>query len=314
MQKAPVELRFVPPMECKEVKSFAGIPRGPEWQYEIKFDGFRAIAVKQQNDVTIFSRSGKPFTQFGNLYDAVAKLPGKSIILDGEICALDENGRSNFNALQNIRTRPVDVHFYVFDFLHWQGANLLELPLAQRQQRLWNTFKDSDHIHYPIPLNAELERIILKIREYGFEGIIAKERDSIYIPGKSPGTWIKKKLKQSAEFIIGGYIPGRNGVDEILVGEFENKKFNFVEDIDDGFVPATRRQVFEAVKKLETDKCPFANLAGPQNKAKLDREKLRQVHWLKPKVVTEISFNERTPNNHLRHGEFKRLRPDKAAR
>lgn len=307
MQKMPPELGFVPPMECKEVKRIDDIPRGDEWQYEIKFDGYRGIAIKQHNEVRIFSRNGNLLTQFPNLYEAIGKLPRKSFILDGEIVGLDENGKSNFNALQRSKTRRIDVHFYAFDLLHLEGEDLMKLPLHERQKQMFQNFSATDFIHPSAPLDADLDDIIKNLRQIGFEGVIAKRRESIYLPGKIPGTWIKKKLKQTDQFIIGGFIPGITGVDEILIGEFSGKDFRFIEDIDDGFIPATRRKVYEAIKKLETDKCPFQNLTGSQARKHLDKEKLEQAHWIKPKVTVEVAFNERTPNNHLRHGEFVRL-------
>src|SRR3954467_5218679 len=136
MQMMRPRLSFVKPMECKEVKAIDRIPQGKEWQYEIKFDGYRCIAVKQRNEVELYSRRGLLFRKFLNLYEAIQHQRPKSFILDGEIVALDQYGRPDFNALQTAGSTKQDVHFYAFDLLNIEGEPLLDLPLTQRQQRL----------------------------------------------------------------------------------------------------------------------------------------------------------------------------------
>lgn len=311
MQKEPAQLFFVEPMECKEVKHLREIPRGDDWQYEIKWDGYRCNAIKQKGEVELFSRNGNSFTQFSNLYDVLRDYRHKSFILDGEIVALDDDGHSDFNRLQRAKSRPVDVQFYAFDLLHLNGKNLMGLPLEKRQEMLTDSFARGDYFHHSPPINGDVESIAAKIEELGLEGIVAKRKDSIYVPGKVPGSWVKKKLKQSDEFIIGGYVPGSNGVDSILVGRYADGEFMFVEDVDDGFIPATRKQVFNAIKDLKTDECPFANLPEKKGGGRMDKEKMKEVFWVEPKVVVEIAMNEWTPDKHLRHSEFRRLRPDK---
>ena len=120
----PATLRFIAPMECREVKTVREIPRGESWQYEIKFDGYRCIAIKQHNEVTLYSRNGKAFTQFENLFDLFRAQRPKSFILDGEVVALDADGKSNFNALQRAKSKRIDVHFYAFDLLNLEGKSL----------------------------------------------------------------------------------------------------------------------------------------------------------------------------------------------
>ena len=300
-------------MECKEVREETRIPVASEWQYEIKFDGYRCIAIKQKNQAELFSRRGLLFKQFLNLYDEIRIQPAKAFILDGEVVALDADGRSDFNALQHAGTRQIDVHFYAFDLLHLDGHDLTGEPLVERQNLLRQSFAPTSFFHIAPSLTGKLKTILAKIRKFGFEGIIAKRKDSIYQPGERPGSWVKKKLKQSDEFIIGGYIPNGKAVDELLVGRYAGKRLMFVAAVDDGFVPATRRLVFDAVNRFETSSCPFANL--PEKRARrsaMDKEKMSKARWLKPRAVVEIAFNEWTPDRHLRHAEFKRLRDDKA--
>jgi DNA ligase D-like protein (predicted ligase) len=313
MQTVHAKLFFVPPMECKEIKTVDKLPQGSDWQYEVKFDGYRCIAIKQNNEVELFSRRGLPFKKFFNLYQTLGDQPVKSFVLDGEIVALDETGRSNFNALQNAG-KELKVHFYPFDLLNINGEELMNLPLRARQTRLQSHFLSSDYFHKFGPLAAEVTTIIKKIRTFGFEGMIAKQKESLYVPGKTPGCWIKLKLKPTEEFIVGGFIPGAHGLEQLIVGRFSEKKFKYVAALDDGFVPATRRKVFETIKKCAIRNCPFVNLPEKRGRHRMDSEKMKSVTWVAPEIVVEIAMNEWTPDGHLRHAEFKRLRDDMQAR
>lgn len=315
MQKEPAQLFFVEPMECKEVRNVRDIPGTDDWQYELKYDGYRCVATIRKGEVTLYSHNGNVFVQFPNVEAALGKIKVTTLILDGEIVALTEEGRSDFNALQRTRTKPIIVHFYIFDLLHLNGKDLRAKPLAERQQLLWKTFPElPDYLHHSKPLLADLDTVMEKIQEFGFEGIVAKKKDSIYTPGNAPGSWLKRKLKQTDEFIIGGYTPGNNGVDKILIGKYHHQQLMFVDALDDGFIPATRRQVFKAIEKLTINECPFTNLPEKKGRGRMDNEKMTEVTWVKPKIVVEVAMNEWTPAKHLRHAEFRRLRPDKTTK
>jgi bifunctional non-homologous end joining protein LigD len=301
-------------MECKEANSVRNIPRGEQWQYELKFDGYRCIAIKQNNHIELYSRRGIVFQQFTNIYKSLQRQPSKSFILDGEIVALDQEGASDFGALSQAVTRADGVHFYAFDLLHCDGDNLMSCPLIERQMRLRSEIQRDDFLHIPGPLQGELDPIVAKIREFGFEGIIAKEKTSLYQPGKASSSWIKMKLKQSDEFIVGGYIPGPNGIEQLVVGRFDGKEFKYVQALDDGFVPATRRKVHAAIKKFVTPACPFTNLPETSGVHQMDAQMMQKVIWTKPRVIVEVAMNEWTPDRHLRHAEFKRVRDDKTIR
>lgn len=306
----PAQLQFIAPMECKEVRAPDQLPRGKGWQYEVKLDGYRCIAIKQHNEVQLFSRRGKPFAQFPNLFASLLEQRARDFIVDGEIVALDAYGRSNFNALQRWGRSPVDVHFFAFDLLHLNGESLARTPLHERQNQLWQSFLEGGFIHLPRPLKADLDLILTKVKAFGFEGIVAKQIDSTYEPGQRSGAWIKMKMKQSDEFIVGGYISGGNRVDELIVGKPSPAGLQYVESLDDGFIPATRLDVFAKLKKFATLECPFVNLPEKNGPHRMDREKMRKATWVKPRLVAEIAFNEWTPDGHLRHGEFKSLRAD----
>ena len=310
MQKVPRELRFVEPMECLEVGE-ANIPEGKGWSYEIKHDGYRAIAIKQNNEILLFSRNGKPLNQFLNLYEELRETPGKTFILDGEIVALDDAGRQSFSILQNIRSKRRSVTFYAFDLLHFNGRDLMEEPLRERRAFLEKTFlKLPPNLKISPVLKGTRASVLAKLREFEFEGIIAKRLDSIYEPGKRSGACQKHKTQRTDDFIIGGYI-GDRAVEELLVGEQRGDGLHFVESVKNGFVPAKRREVYQAIHKLVRGEQPFVNLPEKKGPHAMDREKMREVHWVKPKLVVELAFNERTSHGHLRHSRFVRLRPDK---
>jgi DNA ligase D-like protein (predicted ligase) len=307
MQKEPAQLFFVDPVECRPVQQ---LPEGDDWQHEIKFDGYRAIAVKQRGEVELFSRRGNSFNAaYPGVVTALLGLRAKSFVLDGELVAIDGAGRHSFSLLQNAKSRAAAVHFYVFDLLHFDGENLMERPLARRRETLEKAFpKWPAGIELSPLLAGSLKRITASIREFGFEGIVAKRKDSIYRPGEEPGTWVKKKMQRSEDFIVGGYIPGAHGVDQLVVGAWKEGALHFVDSVKNGFVPTTRRKVQQAIAKLKAPDCPFVNLPEKKRPHAMDRDKMRTVRWVKPKITCEIAFNEWTPSGHLRHSKFLRLR------
>jgi bifunctional non-homologous end joining protein LigD len=307
MQKMPAALFFIEPMECRPVEK---LPEGEEWQHEIKFDGYRAIAIKQSGEVSLSSRRGNSFNaDYPETVRELGALRAKSFILDGELVAIDEQGRHSFSLLQNAKSKTARVHFYAFDLLHLDGDNLMQLPLSRRRAELQSAFPKWPSLVQLSPvLTGPLNEITARIREYEFEGIVAKRTDSIYRPGEEPGTWVKKKLQRSDDFMVGGYIPGANGIDQLVVGMRRDGALHFVDSVKNGFVPTTRRKVQEAIQKLVTPECPFVNLPEKKRPHAMDREKMKTVRWVKPKVIAEIAFNEWTPSGHLRHSKFLRLR------
>ena len=307
MQKMPATLSFVEPMECKPVGK---LPEGDEWQHEIKFDGYRAIAVRQHGEVNLFSRRGKLFNaDYPETVAALRSLRAKSFILDGELVALDADGRHSFSLLQNAKTKTAPVVFYAFDLLNFDDEDLMGRPLKRRRQELENAFPKWPSLVQLSPLlRGSLTAITGQIRKFQFEGIVAKRTDSLYRPGDEPGTWVKMKMQRSEDFIVGGFIPGGHGVDQLVVGVRKEGALHFVDSVKNGFVPTTRRKVLEAIEKLVTSECPFVNLPEKKRPHAMDLEKMKTVRWVRPKIVCEIAFNEWTPSGHLRHSKFLRLR------
>jgi DNA ligase D-like protein (predicted ligase) len=307
MQKMPAPLRFIPPMECLEVHQ---IPEGELWRYELKLDGYRTIAIKQDGEIDLFSRNGSSFnSKFPSVLETLQTLPVKRFILDGEIVALDEHGRHSFALLQNIKTSKASLRFYVFDLLHIDNDDLTKTILEKRRKRLEKEFPArASNIELSPILVGQARKVLAHVKEFEFEGVVAKRLDSIYLPAKTSDKWQKQKTQRSDDFLVGGYIPGQFGIEQLVVGEKRDGDFFFVDSVKNGFVPTTRQKVFDAIKGKEIQKCPFVNLPEKKGAHRMDWEKMATVRWMRPHIVAEIAFNERTNAGHLRHSKFLRLR------
>jgi DNA ligase D-like protein (predicted ligase) len=307
------DLRFIEPMYARLVNE---LPEGEEWLYEVKFDGYRCLAGRDSNGVTLWSRRGNFFTkQFPHVAQAFERIPPGTIV-DGEIVALDANGRISFNLLQHHRSKAQALLFYVFDVLVYRGRSLLEEPLAARREILSEIFKGKKAAPIALSetLDASVDELVRVAKEFGFEGIVAKRKDSVYESGKRTGAWVKYRVNWGQEFVIGGYTPG-NPFDALIVGYYEGERLLYAAKVRNGFVPQLRREVASRFKVLEIDNCPFANL--PEKKRTqwaLTKEEMENCVWLKPELVAQIEFTEWTPDGHLRHSKFIGLIDDKDAR
>jgi DNA ligase D-like protein (predicted ligase) len=292
------------------------LPQGQEWLYEIKFDGYRCLAGRDSAGVTLWSRKENLFTkQFPQIVQACERLPPNTLV-DGEIVALDESGRISFNLLQHHRSQAQALVFYAFDVLIYRGRSVLKVPLHFRREVLHKIFEDIKSA--PMGLSENIEAaptdMIRIAREFGFEGIVAKRKDSLYESGKRTGAWLKYKVNRGQEFVIGGYTPD-HPFDALIVGYYEGERLLYVAKVRNGFVPLVRREVASKFKGLEIDTCPFANL--PERKRTqwaLTKEEMKNCVWLKPELVAQIEFTEWTPDGHLRHLKFVGLREDKETR
>jgi bifunctional non-homologous end joining protein LigD len=305
-------VQFVEPMYAQLVQQ---LPEGKDWLYEVKFDGYRCLASRDAAGVTLWSRRGNDLTaQFPNIVKACEQLPARTL-LDGEIVAIDENGRISFNLLQHHRSQAQALLFYAFDVLIHRGINLINEPLSKRRELLANIMKPLMRRANGVSLSESIDttpaELISVVKEFGFEGVIAKRKDSCYESGKRSGAWLKYKVNKSQEFVIGGYTPG-NPLDAVIVGYYDGQQLIYAAKVRNGFVPRVRRDVWQKLRGLEIASCPFANL--PEKKRtqfSLTREEMKNCIWLKPKLVAQIDFTEWTPDGHLRHSKFVGLRDDK---
>jgi bifunctional non-homologous end joining protein LigD len=308
--------RFIEPMQCRPVDR---LPAGYEWEYEVKLDGYRALGIKSGGRVRLVSRNGNELAdRFPAVTRALTKLPDETIV-DGEVVALDGTGRPSFSLLQNYRQAGTALEYYAFDLVHLAGRNLREHPLDERRQLLRS--RVMPHLLSPIrfseTLSGSAAEVITAIKGQSLEGVIAKRSDSRYEPGQRSGAWVKLRVNQGQELVIGGYVPTGSNFDSLIVGYYAGDELIYVARVRNGFVPAVREKVFKHFRGLETEECPFVNL--PQrNKGRwgygLTTEKMDECRWLKPMLVAQIEFAEWTDGDHLRHSKFVGLRDDKNAR
>jgi bifunctional non-homologous end joining protein LigD len=181
------------------------LPEG-DWLYEINHDGYRALAFKDGKDVRLVSRNKKAF-DYPQLVDTLRKLPAERAILDGEIAALDEKGRSSFQLLQLFKSSgDVPLVYYVFDLLFLEGKDLCNQPLSVRRKALANLLKDPpDNIRLSDELRGSEDDLIRVAQEFGLEDLVAKRKASVYESGRRSGAWVKFKITKAQEFVIGGY-------------------------------------------------------------------------------------------------------------
>ena len=304
---------FVPPMKPILVST---LPEGPGWLYEIKWDGYRALAVRHRETVQLLSPKNKDQAEaFPALVKAVRSVPANSLLMDGEIVAVDENGRPSFQALQNRSSlgRKWHVVYYAFDLLNVEGEDLRRLPLVERKARLKALVEGTD-VRFSADLPGTPLDIIKAVKRSGLEGIVAKQSDSAYVPGERTRHWQKLKLSLSQEFVIGGYNPGGRTLSSLLVGYYEHKHLLFVGKVRQGLNPGLRIRLMRALEPLTSTRCPFTNL--PSSKTGhfgegITKEDMAKLRWVHPKLIAQVSFTEWTSYGLLRHATFGGLREDK---
>jgi len=271
--------------------------------------------LKDHNHVQLRSRNDNALTStYPMIAAAASKLRAQTAALDGEIVALDPKGKPSFQALQHRSAHHnYAIAFYAFDLLHLDGEDLTNLPLEERRKRLPDVVNGSG-ILLSDALVGTSQQVIEAVSRIGLEGIVAKRKDSLYQSGERSGAWVKLKLDQQQEFVIGGYRPGPHGVDALLVGYYDGKELRFAGKVRAGFTPHLRREVFNELKPLQAARCPFVDL--PNSKTShwgggVTAEQMSEMVWVKPKLVAQIRFVEPTNDGHLRHAAFLGLRNDR---
>jgi DNA ligase D-like protein (predicted ligase) len=309
-------VRFIEPMLLLRTEK---LPEGPGIQYEIKFDGYRALAMKSGGKVQLRSRNDNDFNvRYPGIVKALAPMPDETVI-DGEVVALDRDGKPSFNTLQNYGSAGAPLHFYIFDLLILKGRDVMGEPLVKRRELLEEHILTNltEPIRYSPVLEAKLEDLIRSVKAQGLEGLVAKRRNSKYEPGQRSGAWQKMRVNQGQEFVIAGYTPSPKNFDALVIGYYEGSKLMYAARTRNGFTPASRAELFKKLKPLEISGCPFANL--PEKKAGrwgagLTAAKMAECRWLKPQLIGQFEFVEWTEDAHLRHSRFVALRDDKKAK
>jgi bifunctional non-homologous end joining protein LigD len=297
------------------------LPVGSEWSYEVKWDGYRAQAVKRGDAVTLVSRNGKDLTkQFPSVASALRTVRARNAVLDGEIVALDAHGRPSFQALHHWDIAGLVVVYYAFDLLHIDGREVVREPLDRRRAQLKGAV-DGSQILLSEPLPGTPGQIEAAIKRMKLEGIVAKRRDSMYEPGRRSEAWVKVRFAQRQEFVVGGFRPLTDGFDSIVVGYYAGPKTRATRlmcagKVRNGITPHSRALLLHRLAPLVIRKCPFVNLpstrAGRWGEG-ITAEEMTTLRWVKPLTVVEVSFVEWTRDGSLRHAAFEGIRDDKTA-
>jgi len=315
----PLPVKFIEPMKARLVAS----PPEGEWIYEIKLDGFRALAFKEGTQVRLLSRNEKDFgAKFPEVLDAVKRISAREAIIDGEIVALDPKGRSSFQLLQAYdlgQERP-PIFFYVFDLLRLNGKDLRNEPLVVRKELLEKLLKKvPGGLRFSASLEGPPDKLLAQARRLGLEGLVAKRKDSVYEAGKRSGAWIKLKLHQEQEMVIGGYTPpqgSRQHFGSLLLGYQVKNGLHFAGKVGTGFDDALLEKLHRRLNALGISDCPFENL--PEKKPSrysqgLTPAEMKRCHWVKPSLICQVKFSEWTRDGKLRQPVFLGLREDKDA-
>jgi bifunctional non-homologous end joining protein LigD len=288
------------------------VPTSGDWLYEVKLDGYRAIAAVSGDNVKIFTRNGLDWTRkFAGVADALAALDLDGALLDGEICAIDENGRSDFSLLQQgIKEGNVSLAYFVFDLLALGGKSRRNETLTTRKaelQKLLQSAPRQGPIYFNDHVRNHGREMLKSLCEKGFEGVIAKRADATYPQGRST-SWLKIKCEKAQEFVIVGWSPSSRGrsFSSILLGLHEGGELRYAGRVGSGFGDKDLADLADRFKKLSRDDPAFTGEVPAAIK--------RHAHWLDPKLVAHIAFAEFTRDRVVRQGRFVALREDKKAK
>ena len=302
----------------------AELPAGI-WRTEIKFDGYRALAILRGAKIELWSRNEKTLSaDYPEVVAALRAVRCESAVLDGEIVALDAEGRSRFQLLQQrsmTGARP-PIHFYVFDLLHLNGESWMSTPIEQRRTALEKLLgrKKGGVLRLSPVFETKPAVVLAEARRQGLEGIVIKQPGSLYEPGRRSGAWLKHRLSNEQEFVIGGFTPPRGGrsyFGAILVGYYDgNGDLQYAGKVGTGFDGALLASLHREFQKRRTAASPFENL--PRGRSRwgvgMTAAVMKTVSWMRPELVGQVRFSEWTEDGLLRQPVFLGLRKDKPAR
>jgi DNA ligase D-like protein (predicted ligase)/DNA ligase D-like protein (predicted 3'-phosphoesterase) len=277
------------------------------WAFEGKWDGYRLLVNADHGDLELRSRSGRDVTgEYPALQALAADLAEHHVILDGEAVALDEGGVPNFGLMQN-RARSTRVEFWAFDVLALDGRSLLRAKYSDRR-RILEALAEAGGLIVPDQLPGDGAAALEYAREHRWEGVVAKKRDATYQPGRRSQSWIKDKLWRTQEVVIGGWRAGEggrtSGIGALLIGVPGDGGLDFAGRVGTGFTDKDLAALKKTLAPLHTDESPFtARLVGPDAKG---------VTFVRPELVGEVRFSERTSDGRLRQPSWRGMRPDKS--
>ncbi|MDR2282657.1 MAG: non-homologous end-joining DNA ligase, partial [Sphingobacterium sp.] len=289
------------------------------WEFEVKWDGYRALTFKNSKKTELMSRNQKSFAdKFYPVMEAMEDWDDEFVV-DGEVVALDKDGIPNFNILQNWKSEDQgDLQYYIFDLLWYRGKNLMGLTLNERKAILEAIIpKDHPVIKLSDSLNVAGTTLFKQVSKMGLEGIMAKRSSSTYIPGDRSKDWLKIKAQKRQEVVIGGYTKNEGSskaFSSLLLGVFEGKDFKYVGKAGTGFKEKEQKELLELFKPLIRKTSAFKEKPDVEKPSRFRPNPPKaDVVWLKPEIVCEIHFTEITESGVLRHPAFIALRDDKKA-
>ena len=280
----------------------------PDWIYEIKWDGYRAIAEVGKKSLRLYSRNGLSFSEaYPVIYDELKRIKKKTII-DGEIVAIDAKGKPSFQLLQQYGDRPdIVLCYYVFDCLSINGKSIESKSLLERKEILKKLLPSGDTIKYCDHIDTQGIAFFKLMRKQKLEGMIAKRADSVYTEGARSADWLKVKNVIVEEAVIAGYTEPRGGrkyFGALVLGLYKKNKLTYIGHTGTGFNTKTLKDVYNRLNALKTTKSPFETKV-PVN---------APVTWVKPILVCNLKCTEITAEGHRRHPVFMGLRIDKEAK
>ncbi|MBV9988715.1 MAG: DNA ligase D [Chitinophagaceae bacterium] len=291
----------------------------PGWVYEVKWDGYRALAYLQGNKVTIASRNNKSFDEKFYPVHAALKQLNVQAVVDGEIVVTDRNGLADFSGLQGWRSEADgDLKYYLFDILWLDGRSLLDLPLTKRRAILRKTIRPNQTILLSENFDATGTEFFHIAEKMGLEGIIAKKADSVYTPGLRSKEWLKIKTAKRQEMVIGGFTRNEGSsklFSSLLVGVRRGGKLVYTGKIGTGFTVSMQQQMMKQFEPLITGRSPFESIPDINKPSRFRPDPPKaEATWLKPKLVCEVSYRELTTEGIMRHPSFEGMRDDKQAK
>jgi bifunctional non-homologous end joining protein LigD len=280
------------------------VEEGYDWAFEMKWDGYRGIAVCDGDDVRLISRNGLDMTAtYPDVAKALAALDLSDTILDGELVAFGPNGAPSFHALQNT-SGPVS--YLVFDVLRLDGTDVTGAPYSARRHALEELGLDDGAVRVPPVFEGALTEAVEASRELGLEGVVAKRTDSLYRPGKRSAAWVKLKHLNAQEAVIVGWRPGSGNrastLGSLLLAVPDGDDWRYAGRVGSGFSD-------KALKDLQRRLAPLARKTPPVDVPRADA---KDAEWVRPALVGEVTYSEETPDGRLRHPVWKGLRPDKS--
>lgn len=285
------------------------IPTGSNWLFEMKFDGYRAQIAITGSEVRVYTRNGHDWTeQFKVILPPFKVLTTGSVLLDGEIVAIDKAGRTNFSMLKTGIAAGIPLKFYAFDIFERDREDLTRLPLVERKailEALIGERDPGDSLQYSHHVVDNGQSVFNAMAAGGHEGMIAKKADARYVGDRTTG-WLKIKCTKRQEFVIGGWRPSDNGkgMASLILGTYEKGKFIYRGRVGTGFSDAMRDKILAQLEKRRLDKPAFATVP---------RDVARKAQWVRPELVAEVAYAEITPDGSVRHASFQGMRADKKA-